>query len=449
MRKLLCMLLCMLLLCTTAQAEAYQGHIRWEADAQGALDYLAATSEDDPKKLKQLADAMAELAAGLDITFGWQDDGIYAALSLKDTLLLDMSVWAKDEQGVIMSNLLPGHYMSVSASQEETEASQVAYEQLESMDWAAMLADVRNCLNEWLAGLAVTEERGSFMGDAYEGGVYRKSRTFDDKSIAGLVDALVAVLDKHGINDALLDDYLGESGLISGFVRWNHHIAEENQYSYVLHEVYGINETPIGYSLVALENDEQVMTLSLATAENGWRGVWGYGLNGQNYYIGVECIQDAEETLFGLMMYQDPMRAGYLAVEPFVENILLMVEGKCTVRERSWLAEVEVLDPMAAIIDTYYVLDYESHADGGSELVLAWYLPDEEGREETPMQRTSITIEPCEPQVWSTEGMTEIPADDGGDTELIDSLVEEALQELLVNLFRLVPTQMLTMLLTI
>lgn len=449
MRKLLCLLICAMLLCSGAHAEAFRGQITWEADARGALDYLTATSEEDPKQLEKLADAMAELSSGLDVSFGWQNNGLYGAVSLKDTLLLDMAIFVEGEQGVIMSNLLPGHYMSISAPLEDTMASQAASKQLEELDWSALALDAMDCLEAWLAGLATTEEHGSFMGDAYQGGTYRKTFTFDDKNVAELVAGLTDELGKHGINDALLEDYLGESSLISNFLRINQQAGEENRYNYVLREVYGLNEAPIGYSLIVHEGDVQVMTLSLATAENGWRIVWGYGLNGLNYYIGAECIREAEETFFNLMMYQDPMRAGYLPVEPFAENILMMVEGKLTTRENGWHAEVEVLDPMAAIIDTYYVLDCETYADGGSKLMLDWYLSGENGRAETPMQKSTFTIEPCEPKVWSVEELTDIPMDNGGDQELIDSLVEEALQDLMVNLFKLVPTQMLTMLLPI
>ena len=449
MRKLLCMLICTLLLCSGAHAEAFQGQITWEADAQGALDYLTATSHEDAKQLGKLADAMAELSSGLEISFGWQNNGLYGAIFLKDTLLLDMSICVEGEQGLIMSNLLPGHYMSVSAPKEETDASKAASEQLENMNWSALAVDALACLNEWQSGLAATEEHGNFMGDAYQGGVFRKTITFDDKNVAELVASLADVLDKHGINDALLEDFFGESNLITGLLRENQQVAEENRYNYVLREVYGLNETPIGYSLIVHEDNVQVMTLSLATADIGWRIVWGYGLNGLNYYIGAECIREAEETIFNLMMYQDPMRAGYLPVEPFGENILMMVEGKMTIRENGWHAEVEVIDPMSAIVDTYYVLDCETYAEGGSQLTLDWYLSGEHGRTETPMQKSTITIEPCEPKIWSVDGLEEIPMDDGGDQELIDSLVEEALQDLMVNLFRLVPTQMLTMLLPI
>lgn len=449
MRKLLYLLICALLLCSGAHAEAFQGQITWEADAQGALDYLTATSEEDAKQLEKLADAMAELSSGLEVSFGWQNNGLYGAITLKDTLLLDMAIWVEGEQGVIVSNLLPGHYMSVNAPQEETEASKVASEQLENMNWSALAVDALACLDEWQAGFTATEEHGSFMGDAYQGGVYRKTITFDDKSVADLVACLADVLDKHGINDALLEDYLGESSLIAGFLRKNQQVAEGNRYNYVLREVYGLNETPIGYSLIVHEGDVQVMTLSLATAENGWRAIWGYGLNGQNYYLGTECIRDANETIFNLAVYQDPMRAGYQAVEAFAENILMMIDGDVTARENGWHADIEVIDPMAAIVDTYYVLDCETYADGGSKLTLDWYLSGEHGREETPMQKSTITIEPCEPKSWSVDGLEEIPMDDGGDQELIDSLVEEALQDLVVNLFRLVPTQMLTMLLPI
>lgn len=447
MRKLLCLLICALLLCSGAHAEAFQGQITWEADARGALDYLAATSEEDAKQLEKLADAMAELSSGIEVSFGWQNNGLYGAISLKDTPLLDMAIWAEGEQGVIMSNLLPGHYMSVSAPLEETMASKAASEQLENMNWSALAVDALACLNEWQSGLAATEEHGSFMGDAYQGGVYRKSFAFDDKNVAELVASLADILDQHGINDALLEDYLGESGMLTGFLHRNQQVAEENRYNYVLREVYGQNGAPIGYSLIVHEDDVQVMTLSLATAENGWRAIWGYGLNGQNYYLGAECIHDGYDTILNMAMYQDPTRAGYQAVEPFMENILLMIEGNVTARENGWLAEIEVLDPMSAIIDTCYVLDCESYADGGSRLTLDWYLSGENGRAESPMQRSTMTIKPCEPKQWSVEGFTEIPMDDGGDQELIDSLVEEALQDLMVNLFRLVPTQMLTMLL--
>jgi len=56
-------------------------------------------------------------------------------------------------------------------------------------------------------------------------------------------------------------------------------------------------------------------------------------------------------------------------------------------------------------------------------------------------------VEPCEPMVWDADNMTPIDAEADGSDELLTQLVEENTKEMLLNLFRLVPTQLLTMLL--
>lgn len=453
MKKLLCALLAVMLLGSTALADSYRGSIRWEADAAGALAYLAQSGEEDTKTLQSLAEGMAELANGLDISFLVQDDGVQGAISLKDTLLVDMTIFGDSQQAAVLTSLLPGHYLSVTADQKSAAASLEAIEQLENTDWDAVMQECFSELNTWLAAFPMVEEQGSFTDDAFEGGTSRAGCSFDDRDVAALADSLLAVLDKHGINDELLEAYLGAADVVSSFRSWNEQIAQENRYKYTLHQVYGAEDAPVCLSLVVEENGAQVMTLSLAAADNGWRGVWGYGLNGQNYYVCAEMLDGAAEgeTNFALLIYFDPEKAGYRAVEAYAEYVIMMAEGvfsyEETDAEARWQAQAEVVDPLAMIVDTYYVLDGVRHASGSVEQTLAWYAGGDEGMAEKPMISIVFTTEPCEPQPWSVEGLTAIDAEGGiSEDQLMLELVEEAIQDLMIKLFKLIPTQLLTML---
>lgn len=453
MKKLLCVLLVMVLLSGTALADSYQGQIRWEADVSGVLAYLSQSTEEE-KALQSLAEGMAELANGLDISFFLQDDGVYGAVSLKDTLLADMTVFGGNDYATLLSSLLPGHYLHIAAAPADAAASMAAVEKLEATDWEAITLECLAAFDAWLSALPKVEEQGSFSDNAFEGGTSRESYSFDDSAVATLVNSMLAVLEKHGIDDALLEDYLGAPDVLNSFVGWNEQIAQENRYQYTLHWVHGSSDAPICLSLVVKEADAQVMTFSLAAADNGWRGVWGYGLEGQNYYLCAEMLDGAAagEKNFAMLIYLDPEKVGYREVEPYPEYVLLMAEGSFALQdneqETRWQAEVEVVDPLALIVDSYYVLDgARQHESGSVKQTLAWHLPSGEERAEEPMVSCILTVDPCEPQVWSTENLTAIDVE-GGVTEdqLMLSLMEESLQELVVKLFKLIPTQLLTML---
>lgn len=449
MKRVISILLALMLLSGTALAENYRLDITWEADEACALAYLEQTTNLQGSKLQNTAKAYAELARGLGIQMNFQEGWTYLAASLKDTLLLDLGVASDWNKVHILSNLLPGHYMTVEVSEEEAAASEAAWNQLTGADWAAIAQEMIAARDSRLAALQHSTETGSFMGDAYEGGVLRHSYAFDDKDVAALVEDLLAVLEKHGIDDKLLEDYVGEP-LVEAIRQKNVQITEKNRFSYILHYVYDQMNAHVGSSLVVLENDQQVMTLSLcANADNGWRLVWGYGLNEKNYYVEMDLIDDEASggKTFALILYEDPMRMGYRGVEPYADYVVQMLT--CTVssqpqgNNRQWQAEL-ILSDAGAEQNNRYLIRGEHDAQTDISCVIAdWYISMED--DAVPVQTIKAELKPCEPMEWSVEGMTSIRMNDDASAALIEELVEQASQELLVKLFKLLPPQILTM----
>lgn len=453
MKRIVCFAAALLmLLTTTAGAEsAYQATLTWEADAEGAKAYLEQTTDLEGARLESAAQGYADLANGLEVQLNLQETGGYMAVSLMDTLLVDMGAYGNEYEAYVLSNLLPGYYVDASLSNEEVLAVEAAIEQLTQTDLESVLNGMPSVFAEWIGKIPATAEQGNFIGDTYEGGAVRLTYTFDDRDLAALLDGVIACLAEGGLTDELLDTVLGDVGFIAALRSKNQTVAAENRYSYVLHNVNDAYGVYIGSSLLVLEDGQQVMTVSFAVADNGVRLVWGYGMNEMNYFIDAVLIDDGttEDTTalaYSLTVYQDPYREGFRAVEPYIDYVAMMYSGVAQVREKdgetSWVIDVESMIPNAATSETRYLIDGSyMHEAETIDQTMKWYLSKDD---ETPSITTRFNLRPCEPMTYDLEGLTAIDPEAAESSELVDSLVEDAVSDLVVKLFKLVPAQVLT-----
>lgn len=449
MKRVICLLLVALLVCGGAAAEeAYQYELTWESDEAGLVRYIEQTTGESGAQAKNFATGIAELLDNLKISMNIQEGGAHFSFSLKDEVLVDLTSISDWTEAKVLSNLWPGYYLYAEVAQEEAADSQAAYEQLMAVDWQGLGEEFQSACDAWSQSLPKTTEAGHFMGDAYESGLYRETYTFDDTHVVQLMDSLVAVLDAHGINDALLEAFVGEGSVFSSLMQRSSEVGEENRYSYVLHDVYGADDIYMGSSLVVLENGEQVMTLSYGEASNGFRVVWGYGLNGTNYYIKADWLdsESGEGKEFNLIVFEDAARAGYRATEQVPEDVRLMFFGTAKQSEGGLCVDMEVADTSAMLL-TRYVLEETMQPEGEMQASLTIYTTTAEG-DYVPMGKLLLTSAACEPVTWQTEGLTPIPADAEGD-QLLNEVLEESMQDMTVTVFKLIPSQLLTMFLTI
>ena len=446
MKRLCALLLALVLLCGTALAEdAWVAELCWESDPAGMLACAELLTGETGTKATSFAESLAELLDSLRIDVRAQEGGAYLGLSMKDTVLMDMTSISDWEEAKILSNLMPGHYIHATISPEEAAANQAAYEKLLALDTEAFANEFTAVLTAWRDALPASEEKGYFMGDAYDGGVRRVSRSFDDALVAQLVEQLIDTANAWGIDDALVAAYLGVDGAFEALKSWNRELAEENRFAYALHDVYGIDGRYVGSSLVVQENGAQVMTLSHGMASNGHRLVWGYGLNGVNYYVQADLLQaEAEETKeFSLMLLEDTAHLGFRSVEQMDEAVRMWISGVAGQQNGAAYADVELLNPDAPFALTRYVLEGDVQPEVSEHtLTMQAYLGDEDY---VPLGKLRLITVQTEPVTWQTDGLTAMDADSAEDAQVLDELIEESIQEMALTLFKLIPTPLLTM----
>ena len=446
MKRLCALLLALALLCGTALAEdAWVAELSWESYPAGMQALAEWIMGEDGTKAKYLAESLTELLDGLKIDVRAQEGGAYLGLSLKDTLLVDMTSISDWQEAKILSNLMPGHCIHATISPEDAAANQAAYEKLLALDTDAFANEITAVMTAWLDALPAAEEKGYFMGDAYDGGMRRVTRSFDDALVAQLVDKLIDTANAWGIDDALMSAYLGVDGTFGVLKGWNNELAKENRFAYVLHNVYGIDGSYVGSSLVVQEGGAQVMTLSHGVAANGHRLVWGYGLNGVNYYLEADLLQVEEEELkeFSLMLLEDTAHLGFRSVEQMDEAVRFWISGTAGQRDGAPYADVELLNPGAPVALTRYVLEGDVQPDVSEHsLTMQAYLGNEDY---VTLGKLWLATAQCDPVTWQTDGLTAIDADSAEDAQVLDELIEESVQEMALTLFKLIPAPLLTM----
>ncbi len=446
MKRLCALLLALVLLCGTAAAEgAWEAELSWQSDQAGMLTFAEIMTGESGAKAKYFAEALTELLDGLRIDVRAQEGGAYLGLSLKDTLLVDMTSISDWQEAKILSNLMPGYYIHATISPEEAAANQAAYEKLLALDVDALANELTATFQAWHDALPREEEKGYFMGDAYDGGMRRVTRTFDDALVAQLTDKLIDTANAWGIDDALLVAWLGVDGTFDAVRRWNQQLGEENRYAYVLHDVYGIDGSYVGGSLVVQENGAQVITLSYGVAANGQRLVWGYGLKGVNYYVEVDLLRvEAEEaTEFSLVLFEDAAHLGFRSVEQMDEAVRMWISGTAGERDGAAYADVKLLNPGATLALSRYVLEGDVQPEASQyELTVSAYLGAEDYE---PLGKLVLTTAQSTPVTWQTDGITAIDADSPEDASVLDEVLEDSVQEMALTLFKLIPTPLLTM----
>lgn len=457
-KKFISLLLAVLLLCGTAVAEgAYQLTLNWEPALEGTKLCLQRTTDNSEEKIDQLAQAMSKVAEKTGVQLNVQDNGMYLALTLMDTLLVDMGIFSRESDTILVTSLLPERYLCFQEALDAVVTSPDEWINADEEALGAAGADILQAVTAWAAAIPVTEESGNFVGDAYEGGTRRRSFAFDDAKIAALLDDLLDVLEKHGIDDRALEP-ITSSAPISTLRGKNNAVAEANRFNYLLHLVTDDWGNFVGLSLVTLEGENQVATLSFAVADNGIRFVLGYGLNGQNYYIDGVLIdngttEDTFAAAYSLTVFQDPYRLGFSAVEEYMDYVELLISGTLKVQpgaeKTTWLAEAEVINPASPIGESRYVLEGEhAHAAQTADQKLHWYLLNDAG-EPVLAETLSLQMIPCEPMTIQTDALTMVPAEGEGSlgTAELDALMEDSLQNMTVELFRKIPAPLLTFLL--
>lgn len=450
MKKLLCLALVFAMVWGTALADASHAILTFSTSAGEIAKLLEKTVGNGADLLAQ---GVEELLNKLRLEFHQQDNAVQAGLYMADVTVFEITgISEKSGLSMVLSNLLPEHYIAYQCSDEELTRRNEAYEVAQRTDWQAAAGELTNAVQGWWNGLPVQQENGSFMGDAYTGGTLCVTRCFDDAGIAECVGSLAAVLQNFGVDNVFLQAYLGQKNLWDSVKQANRNAAEANRYAYVVKEVYSPENTLIGLSLTVLDGESQVMTASLGLDKDAWKLVLGWGLNEKNYYLCAECVEDQAQKNLTLLMYQDSQRLGFRTVEPITSYLLWLAGGTVTDSEDAgWKLDMEVVDLYATELDDFFITA-EAGGKDGLTVNIALFLSDgENGAAEKPLISANFTLQDAAERTWSVEGKTrldmEAPEALSADVEAVmEQEVSKAADAMLVELFKVFPAQLLTFL---
>ena len=446
MRKLMAWLLAALLLALPLQtlAEGAQSlTLTLETDAERLSPLVTDLSgKDNPA----LCESLAELINSCRLEGRWQEDATWTAFTLNGETLLESTVAFAGEKAAFVTSLAPGYALETLAQ------PQIDWDVLVQTDWTEEAAPLTEKLETLADSLEQTEETGSFLGDAYEGGVRRVTCRLDDRTIYLLAECFLSTLEgseafawamSMPLEDMAASLAQLRDSLLPG--------ALENAYRYQLSLVYDENDALVGVSLTALEGDKQLSTLSIGPVENGLVAVWGYGKGGMNYYLRlILLMEEAEDGTLALglrlSVLEDPMHLGYAMVSRLdgaaAEEHMLSMAFSPAVEGTALTGEYQVSSPADSTTLTWngtYI------AEPFSLDVVADVYASVNDRSLVTLHLTSGGGEPI---TMDMEGLNVMDMDDLDEAaeEELDQAMTMAMTDLTFQLFRMLPAELLVLL---
>lgn len=449
---LICLLAAMLLLfpgfSLAQEQNACQLTMGWEADANGLSELLSAWDNLDQAAIPNLAQGLQELLNSVSVTAGLQDNAAWLSCSYSGEDVFSLSMHATSESVYFLFNLLPGYVLTQPFDQLDAAAAEACAQSLSEIDWASLSSDLQSEAAAWRDSLTIHSETGSFIGDAYEGGMYRDAIRLDDRDLSLLLDGLALRLEQScpaGLPG--LDDFL------SSLRETTHEAALSNRFSYIIHQVLDEDNDVVGYSLAVLEDKTQVATLSLGQGDP-FRLVLGLGYGGCNHYLELtaKALPSGEGQMYDihLALYADKARAGYHAAKLAEDSLRLSADGQAQLLAKgggyAWNIDIAILDCTGNPIKLRQTMDGSLSLAEPAFHHTARLLMEETG---APILTETIDLVPTQPKAFDLDGLTPIPFDSLEDEEqsaLIDEIINDAATDMALNLFKLLPPQLLTLL---
>lgn len=282
MKKMLALLMALLLLPAAAFAEAMCFELKVTVDEANLTGILKSSGLFAGEDEEALCAAAAQLINGTGLRVVSQADGGQMELLLSDEVMLELSVLTSGEQLVLTSGMMDGYGLSVPAEMLGLAGEELA-QMLQQLDAMVLLESLAAAAVQ-LDSVAVTSTRGNFSGHAYSGGVYCDSYSFDDAKIAEILGALLTEDLRAVICDVAGLMELDGAALLADLDAKNAQVAADNLYRYIVRMVSDENRQPIGASVVILEGENQLGTLSIGWDEDQLRLVAAFALDDVNYW---------------------------------------------------------------------------------------------------------------------------------------------------------------------
>ncbi len=306
-KRLLAMAVCLLMAfgCLGASAESgFRTTTRWTADAEQMAELFAKLGPEGARAA-ELAPDIAKLLESLILEISGTENGktaeFCAALRTENAALADIAFRVtEDGRFQVASSLLPGTVVDLTGELERAmgQAQQDLNGALAMMNFLTQKTDALMAeLTAWAEALDGTEAYGSFSGDAYRGGLYRKTLRFDDRDLGLLGIRLLDVLD--GLEAHWADWTEVRDSLRADLLK----TASENALRYVLAAVRGADDAFVGLSLTVFRGEDQILTGSVGTD----RLVIGWGAEEKVWYAELRGMAVAPDDLTAFLTKNEPV----------------------------------------------------------------------------------------------------------------------------------------------
>ncbi|MBQ2954809.1 MAG: hypothetical protein IJE07_14860 [Clostridia bacterium] len=403
--------------------------------------FAGANNEDD------LCQSLAEMVDGFAIRVVTQEDANRFTMAFDDTNLLEMSVIASGADLVITSELLGSNALLIPADLMSPEDA--AFVQLmEGTDWLQLLGGVVSAAAAHLDGFEVTTQRGSFSGDAYAGGVYCTTCTFDDADIAALLSA--AMTDEVRELILAVAEYLGfdGEGFIAGIEQAHQDASAANTHHYIVRVVYDAAYAPIGLSATVLAGEKQLATLSVGYADGELLIVAGLPMDDVNFWHchGISLTKTTDEDgAIHLALEGSIVEFTGLKDEDFAFAAAVFEE---TLYELDWSAQINLVGDNAAW--SFESVQGTDVATGSGMTAKGFLLGGTRfsntcsysfGGKVYMTER--ITWAPCDPISTDLSGYTLCDVMAAEDAGLLNEMGADLTTELTTRLLKVVPMQLL------
>ena len=423
-------LFALLMLLPVGASAARSVDASWQADQQGLRTFLAQIGMDEQTQ-KELSQMTASLMNVLTLHADIQDDGVQISARLKGTNVLAASVQNTEKDEVLLrTSLVPGIAMRIPMDDIQARGSELLTQMV-----GQLMMDLPPVIEAWFAGLSRTEEHGTVIADAYEGGTSSVLYAFDDAELASLIDRVSAAL-----------------GLREHIRSVTSQAAAANECHYLLRFVR-TNDRLIGVSLTVLDaQDAQLATLSCTgfAEKETWfaRVVLGYGRDGHtlfdDYQLDCQLKDDAFSLNFMCSEYTDDDAAGFRNAAAMKENrvctTVLNAEAVRSEAGSNWRAVEQTLISEDGTIISETTGRTTQDADWLNEETIVYAGAGMDTAMTFRMEGTQ-----SDPIVFGSEDETLIDTDGIG-SEAFQAALEKGSNDLLFTLIRNLPTDVLILL---
>lgn len=441
MKKLLALLLAMLLP-LSGFAETYVFSVSVEADEEAfvqlAKEALASDPSVAPADTESYAKLIHQVLNGLGLNAAFQENAMSLELLLGGGKLLDFAAYESQQEVNLTSTMLPG-YALVSEMNDQGSSEQALLDDLAETDWAAICEGVMRGLQEWYAVIEPSVSRGAFDGDAFEGGTRCTTWMLSDMDIAALANALLTDEVREVLSVVMTALALDAEKMLAQFDELNDKVADEDRYLYLFRVVRDDADRLVGMSLTILQENDQVVTVSLGIKENEARLVAGLGLNKQNYWWEFTASHQQEDDVTRLSGISREWVAdkadGFSYVRAEMEPAF-NIDWQCNVTKSgngcTW--DAIVTSGETCIASSYGTTDLDK-----SSLEYQFGIGDAAA---SPLT-VKLSICPTDAIPSMADGLTRCSISDPADAKTYDQLVKQLAASFLARLMKLLPMDML------